>query len=369
VRIVHVVLQLSMGGMEKLLVEFARHADRSRFALRFVALGPFGGLGEEIAACGWPVTALEAAPGLRPSLVGRLAWLFRRWGADVVHTHNTKPLLYAAPAVRLAGTPRLVHTRHGQRFGARPRETALFRTAGRLADCVVSVSHDSARLSAREGIARNKLCTVWNGIDTTRFAYAGPRPRGPAVMVGRLSPEKDVGTLLQAVAQAVREEPGFRLVVAGDGSCLPALLRQAAELRLNEHVHFLGEVRQVADVLASAALFVLPSLTEGISLTLLEAMARGLPVVATRVGGTPEVVRDGQTGILVPPQAPAELAAAMLRLWRDPAASQGMGRLGRARVQADFEVRRMVAEYEALYTRLLEQQRSSSCCLQLRVAP
>jgi sugar transferase (PEP-CTERM/EpsH1 system associated) len=354
VRVVHVVLQLQTGGMEKLLVEFARHADRARFDLRFLALGPGGRLADDIAACGWPVTALDVAPGLRPGLAFRLAWMFRGWRPDVVHTHNTKPLLYAGPAARLARVPVLVHTRHGQRFGAERRQTVLFRLVSRLADRVVCVSHDSARLSVQEGLAPNKVCAIWNGIDVNLFGYTGPADAGPAVMVGRLSPEKDVDNLLRATALVVRQEPDFRLEIAGDGPCMPALRRTATELGLDQNVRFLGEVRDVPALLARASFFVLPSLTEGISLTLLEAMARGLPIVATRVGGNPEVMADGETGLLVPSADPAALAEGMRRLRHDPDLRRRMGRAGRQRVETLFDVRRMVAEYEACYRQLLD---------------
>src|SRR5207248_2205806 len=181
------------------------------------------------------------------------------------------------------------------------------------------------------------------------FAFAGPDLEGPAVLVARLSPEKDIATLLQAVALIAKKTPGFRLEIAGDGPCKPELLRLANQLGIETNVTFLGEVRDVAALLAKARLFVLSSLTEGISLTLLEAMARGLPVVTTRVGGNPEVVVEGETGLLVPPRAPAELAAAMVHLLRSPDTRRRMGQAGRCRVEQHFDVRRMVAEYEGHY--------------------
>src|SRR5437762_2296225 len=114
IQITHVASQLDMGGMEKLLVEFARHADRERFELRFVSLGAGGGLAPDIEACGWPVTALAQPTGVRAKLLLRLAWLFREWKTDVVHTHNSRPLIYASPAARMAGVSGVVHTRHGR---------------------------------------------------------------------------------------------------------------------------------------------------------------------------------------------------------------------------------------------------------------
>ena len=348
-RVVHVVLQLQTGGMERLLVEFARHADRTRFDLRFVSLSTRGPVANELQALGWPVTAMEEPPGLRPGLVWRLAKMLRQWGTHVVHAHNTKPLLYGGPAARLAGVRRVVYTRHGQRHGATWQQNVLFRLASRTADSIVCVSDDSAALCAREGVPAPRVARIWNGIDTSRFAFSGPRPDGPAVMVGRLSPEKSVDTLLRAVRIVVGTNPAFRLEIAGDGACLPALRELARELALEQHVSFLGEVRDVPALLGRGSLFVLPSLTEGVSLTLLEAMARGLPVVATRVGGTPEVVVEGRTGILVPPADSEALARAMLQVLADERLGRQMGEAGRRRVESCFDVRQMTACYERLY--------------------
>jgi len=347
--IAHVTAQLEMGGMEKLLVEFARHTDRHAFDLHFVCLGPRGKLADDIEAQGWKVTSLNQSPGLRLGLVFKLTRLFRRLGVDVVHTHNTKSFLYACPAARLARVGKVIHTRHGQRYGASRRETMVFRWLSRMADGVVCVSHDSANLSVVEGILPDKIQAIWNGIDSNRFHYTGPRTDGPVVMVSRLRPEKDIETLLRAASLVVREYPSFRLEIAGDGLLLGDLRCLAEKLGLEGKVRFLGEVQDIPALLAQASLFVLPSLTEGLSLTLLEAMARGLPVVATRVGGNPEVVVDGTTGLLVKAADAEELAAAMLRLLRTPEEGHRMGLAGRKRIEEYFDVRRMIADYQNLY--------------------
>jgi glycosyltransferase involved in cell wall biosynthesis len=348
--VVHVTLGLGVGGQEKLLVEFARHADRARFDLRVVSLGGRGTLAPELEACGVPVEALAEPDGLRPGIVLRLAGLFRRWRADVVHTHDNRPLVYGAPAARLARVPQVIHTKHYGRIAHIGRRQALLEAAAaRLSDRFICVSRDSATAAIAQGVPARKVGAIWNGIDLARFAYVGPCPGGPAVLVARLSPEKDIATLLRAAALVARAEPGFRLEIAGNGPCLLELQQLAGELGLGERVRFLGEVRDVPGLLARASLFVLSSLTEGISLTLLEAMARGLPVVATRVGGNPEVVADGETGLLVPPGKLEILAEAVLQLWRDPGRGRKLGLAGRRRVEANFAVRGMVSRYEALY--------------------
>ena len=339
--------------MEKLLVEFARRTDRERFNLRFVSLGTRGILADEIEACGWPVTALNQKDGRRIGLAFRLARLFRQWRADVVHTHNSRPLLYGAPAARLAGVRRVIHTRHGQSYGASKADRRAFRLAAKFTDRLVCVSEDSAKLSLQEGISPERVVAVWNGIDISRFQYEGPCANGPIVAVGRVSSEKSFETLIQAVALVQRGHPQVHLEIAGDGPCMPELRKLADQLGVSDRIRFLGQVRDVAAILGRASLFALPSLTEGISLTLLEAMSRGLPVVATAVGGTPEAVADGETGVLVPPRSPAELAEAILQILKAPELGRRMGLAGRRRVEAHFEVRRMVAQYEGLY---LEQR-------------
>jgi len=357
-RVAHVVLQLDRGGMEKLLVEFARHANRQQFDLRFVSLSGRGSLAAEIEACGWPVTALDEPPGIRPGMIGRLRRLFRQWKMDVVHTHNTKPLLYAGPAARLAGVPVVLHTTHGQHHGSSRLHTWMLVTACRTADRVVGVSRDIAQLRLREGVPPGKTCTIWNGIDVTRFSFRGPQPDGPVVLVANLTPKKNVEMLLRATAIALGAQPCFRLEIAGDGERSAELKKLAHDLGITEQVRFLGEVAEIDKLLGRARMLVLPSLTEGVSLCLLEAMAQGLPVVATRVGGTPEVVIDGQSGLLVSSDNPAAFAAAMLRIWSDPELGRRMGAVGRQRVEQDFNVAITTANYESLYQELSRARRA-----------
>jgi glycosyltransferase involved in cell wall biosynthesis len=349
IRIAHVVGQLDMGGMEKLLVEFARHANRKQFELQFIAFGKRGVIADEIEALGWPVRSLGTTPGLKPRLIVRLSRLFRELGADVVHTHNTGPLLYAGPAAKLAQVAWVIHTRHGQRFGATRRETAMFRLATLTANRVVCVSQDSAAITRKEGISPKRIRIILNGIDTTRFPPANPENNKPFLAVGRFSPEKDFANLIRAAAIVVRSDPTFRLDIAGDGVCMPDIRQRVSELKLEGAVRLLGQVSDIPTLLTKASCFTLASLTEGISLTILEAMAARLPVVATRVGGNPEVVADGKTGLLVPAADPTALAKALLELWRDPARRRNMGDAGRARVETHFDVQHMVAEYENLY--------------------
>ena len=349
IRVVHLTHGLGYGGLEKLLVEFARHTDRERFELKFVSFSGRGALADDIESLGWPVITLDQPEGLRPGAVWQLAALLRTWQANILHTHDPKTLIYGAPAARLARVPHTVHTCHGNILVPASRAARAFQMAFYFAGTMVCVSDGTVRQMVEIGINPRRIQIILNGIDTALFSFAGPRPGESAVTVARLSPEKDIGSLLRAVAIIRETCPSFRLEIAGDGVCMADLQAAVRNLGLENQVRFLGQVRDVRAVLERASLFILPSLTEGVSLTLLEAMACGLPVVATRVGGTPEVVADGETGLLVPPGSPVELAQAILKLLQEPERGRQMGVKARQRIEDIFDIRRMVAKYEALY--------------------
>ena len=353
-RVVHLTHALAIGGLEKLLVEFARHTDRGRFELKFVSFSGRGALADDIEALGWPVITMDQPEGLRPGAVLRIANLLRTWKADVLHTHDPKTLIYGAPAARLARVAHIVHTCHGNVLLPASRAARAFRLAFWFADTMVCVSDGTVRQMAELGIDPRRMQVILNGIDTALFDFAGPSPEGGGVTVARLSPEKDIDSLVRAMAIIREAYPSFQLEIAGDGVCMSDLRARVRELGLEGHVKFLGQVRDVRGVLEKSSLFILPSLTEGISLTLLEAMACGLPVVATRVGGTPEVVVDGETGLLVHPGSPAELAQAILSLLQDPERSRQMGVRARQRIEQHFDVRHMVEKYEAMYAARFE---------------
>jgi glycosyltransferase involved in cell wall biosynthesis len=351
-RVTHVTLGLEVGGQEKLLVEFARHADAARFELHVISMGDRGKLAAEIEAHGGRIVALVEPPGVRPRLVWRLAQWFRRLRSDVVHLHDDKPLLYGALAARLAGVPHVIYTQHHGRLASQSRRhERLVGLASRSVDRIVCVSHAAARHLIAQGAPARHVRVLWNGIDLKRFPCTRAPVNGPIVTVARLSPEKDLGTLLQAMAVVTRVDPNTRLEIAGDGPCRESLSALMRDLNLGEHVQFLGETPDVPRLLARAGMFVLPSQSEGLSLTLLEAMASGLPVVATNVGGNAEIVEDGVSGLLVPPRQPRIMAEAILWLRRNVAACEQMGQAGRRRAEQDFDVRMMVARYEALYLR------------------
>jgi glycosyltransferase involved in cell wall biosynthesis len=352
----HVVASLAVGGMEGVIFDLARLATRPRFNPRVLCLEEVGPWGERFERAGIAVEGLGGQgrhPGMKVLLLARR---LRALGPDVVHTHNVKAHLQGTLAARLAGISGVVHTKHGHVFP----ESALARWANRIAvsHCrrVVAVSADTARRAIEvEGLPPGKVEVIHNGVDLAAFAPLGEGPVSPAraIHVARLSEEKDQATLLRAARLVADQRPEFHLEVVGDGPDRPELAALAAALSLDPHVSFLGARTDVPVLLRASGLFVLSSRSEGISLTLLEAMASGLPVVATDVGGNAEVVVHGETGVLVPAGDPARLAEAVAGLLSDPERAHRLGRAGRRRVERAFDLRGVVRRYEQLYEDVL----------------
>ena len=360
-RVCHVSMCLKTGGLERLLVEFARRTNPQKFQLQFVALGEIGPPAEEIRELGLPVHQSPVGGKGRIKQMRALSRLLFQEQIDVLHTHNTYAHFYGSLAAKLAGVPVVLNTQHGRGCGVNWKQRVHFALANRLTDRILAVSEDSARICrSQDPFSRQRIEPLWNGIDLQRFAYRGPSRQPHAISVARLSPEKDFPTLLKATRLVVDRFPEFRLSIVGDGNQRPVLEKLIHELWLNPHVTLLGERHDVPALLEQSALFVSSTLTEGISLTLLEAMAVGLPIITTAVGGNPEVVQNGVTGHLVPPADPEALAAAICEHLQQTDCWETMGTLARSRVEQQFNIERMIREYEDLYCSLTIDARHRS---------
>lgn len=353
-RVCHVSLGLCTGGMERLLVEFARCHDRQHYELHFIALHNIGQPAEDIQKLGCTVHVLPDLRGKPWAQWLALVRCFKKLQPDVVHTHNAYPHFYGTLAARWCRIPVVVNTRHGRRIGTTWRARTWFWLAGMLADRVVAVSADAAELCLKDvALPKRKVARIWNGIDLSRFEFRGPAAEPIAISVARLSPEKDFSTLIRAVALAAEIVPELRLRIVGDGPERLRLEQLIVELGQSSRIEMLGERQDIPELLATAGFFATATLTEGISLTLLEAMASGLPVLATSVGGNPEIVEENRTGYLVPAGDPEVLAAALVRMVHANGLWPELGRHGRQRVEQHFSNQKMVGSYEKLYTELL----------------
>lgn len=357
--VVHCIFSVDIGGQEMVVLSLAANADRARFAPRVLCMHRGGDLTPRFEALGIPVDVLDhpVGDGSLATLRSMTSYL-RRYRPAILHTHNPTPHQYGALAAVAAGIPVVVHTKHGRNQLLTAKGLWLERIAGRLTNTVVPVSEDAAEVAHTiERVPANRIQVIRNGI------AVGAAPSEPsdaarwrAVHVARLNGVKDQVTLLRAVRLVIDREPRFEMDIVGDGEERLALERLASDLGIADRVHFHGFQDDVRSYLEQAGQFVLSSVSEGIALTLLEAMAAGLPVVATNVGGNREVVVQGKTGLLVPPRDPQAMADAMLSLMADPTKARSLGRAGRERVARDFSLEATVQAYEALYLRLIRQR-------------
>jgi glycosyltransferase involved in cell wall biosynthesis len=364
-RIVHVLPSLAVGGQERVALDLARRQLEEGHRVRVIALDPRAGgpVADALGAAGIATLAVpKLGPTIDPSLPLRLAWRLR--GADIVHTHGPLALVYGATAGRLAGAA-VVHTKHGADPGPL-RRAAIRRAAASLVDAYVAVSEATAALArAHRDVSDARLVVVPNGVDLRRF---GPDPRARAAVrrelgvpegawlvgtVGRLVDVKDQALLVRAASRA-----GHDLLLVGDGPERAALERLVAKLGAHSRVRFAGERADVPRLLAALDLFALTSRSEGLPLVLPEAMATGLPVVATRVGGVPQVVDDGETGFLVDPGDEPALVARLEDFAADPTRARAFGARARGVALARFSLGRMASAYEALYRSLVASRRA-----------
>jgi glycosyltransferase involved in cell wall biosynthesis len=364
VRVVHLVSTLNMGGLEKVVYDLVRCSDRQQFSMHVLCLGEVGDLGPKFEEIGVTVEGLGVLDCGILRCAMAVARRLRVLQPDVLHTHNPAPHLIGAIAACISGRPAVVHTKHGRNYPKIKKKVFGNRLASWLSERIVAVSLDAADVARRvENVPDRKIEMIWNGIDLDRFPRTTRPARGPerrAIHVARIEfHAKDQPTLLRAVRLVADAEPSFILDIVGDGPNRNELEALCDELHLRRHVRFLGQRDDVHALMSQAEFFVLSSVTEGLSITLLEAMATGLPIVATQVGGNAEVVVDEETGLLVPPSSPEALAAAMLALLRDPKRAQTMGVAARRRVEGSFDLRRVVERYEALYESFVERDVST----------
>ena len=333
-KVLLVITRMSMGGAPRHVLSLASGLDGERYQV-WIATGVEdrgeGSLLEEVRSSG---VRLVLVPGLRRELspsddLKALIWMYRFMTSErfhIVHTHTSKAGILGRLAGRLAGVPVSVHTFHGNIFEgffgsfASSLFLLLERAMAKLTDRFVAVSNRNLSYFVRRGIApRGKFRLIYNGVDPGRFSgmdklaakEALGLPQGPVVgTVAALVPVKGLEYFLEAARSVSSEVPRTAFVIAGGGVLEETLRKMAKDLGLD--VRFLGPRKDVPLVLSALDVFVLPSLSEGMGLSIMEAMAAGLPVVATEVGGVPELVVDGRTGILVPPKDPDALAEAIL---------------------------------------------------------
>lgn len=369
--VLHVTYALDVGGLETLLVDCINRMPAERYRHALVCLTHYTEFAKRITVPGVELIALQKPPGNSLAVHGQFWKVVKRLRPTILHTYNLSAFEYGATAA-LAGVPVRIHAEHGRDaadpHGLNPKHNLLRRLLSPLIDRIVPVSHDLDRwLHEVVRIPAAKTLMINNGVDTARFyrapaSTASPWPAGAIVIgtVARIQDIKNHRGLVEAFVALRAAQPALaprlRLSIVGDGPLMAQLKAQVAAAGLQDVVWLPGARADIAELLHSFTIFALPSLAEGTPVSLLEAMACALPVVASNVGGIPEVVSDGVQGALVPVADTVALATALGRYAGDLDLAARHGAAGRARIEQAYSMTAMLAAYMNLYDSLCAQK-------------
>jgi len=374
IRLLKIVPTLRYGGTERQFMTLSASLDASRFRVELACLRPGGGLAAEAVRHGMPVDTYDIGPfhsARTLALQTRLARDISRRRIDIVHAYNFYGNVFAVAPARLAGAPVVIASIRDRGPYQTAMQLRVQRLMCRAATCVVVNAGAVRDWLVGDGYDPDRIAVIPNGVDLARFdapvdsaavrGSLGIEPDAPLVtVVSRVTRLKGLEQFIGAAAVLAERHPRARFLVAGepapgDELYLASLKRLAARLGIGDRLVFAGLRQDVPALLGASTVAVMPSLNEALSNSLLESMAAGVPTVATRVGGTPEALTDGESGLLVPPGDMAALAAAVRRLLDDPAAATAYGRAARRVIEQRFSLRTMVAATERLYVGLLQR--------------
>jgi glycosyltransferase involved in cell wall biosynthesis len=349
--------------------QLARWHDRNRYRMYFGTLKPMAPwLREYMESQGVVTFSCECPRRIKyPIGLVRLARFLRRERIDILHTHLFDPSVVGLMAGYLARTPTRVLTRHYSDYHTRINKkwhVRLDQLCTRLSHSVIAVSeHTREHMIAQEKAPPKKVRTILNGIDFDRVKLSEPAVRERLrrefdgdrfyllLMVGRLHPEKGYPHLFRAISELKsKTDRPVRLLIAGTGPMADSFRDEVRQLGCDDAVQFLGFRKDVPDLMAAVDLVVHPAVAEAFGLSLTEALYIGTPVVASRVGGIPEIITDGIDGVLVPPAEPRALAETIVKMLHDPERRQAMAGAGREKVQRRFRFDEMVRGYEEEYS-------------------
>jgi len=369
-KIAHVALSLDVGGLERNIINQIRLAPELRQEVSVVCLERPGALAAQAEALGARVVSANKKPGLRPSTIFRLRKIFRDLQPDIIHTHQIGPLFYTRFA---AGDSIVVHTEHGKEAYAASRKLRMLgRCAARAASIFYCLSQEMADAVISTGIAPpDRVRLIHNGIDFS--AYTLPHDThaireslniphdAPLVgTIGRLTEIKRQDVLLKAFAALRQHLPSAHLLLVGDGPLLNDLGKLAAELNIAPFVHFAGYQQNTAPYMQAMNVFALTSRSEGMPQSLLEAAVARIPIIASNVGGIPEVIQHDRTGFLFEAGDQAALAAELFDLLTNRDRAATLARAAHEFVQSRFDIRRMAAEYDEEFRNLLSSRTSTT---------
>ncbi|MGO1788326.1 MAG: glycosyltransferase [Sphingobacterium sp.] len=367
--ILHITFNMGIGGTEQVIRQLVAHLPVDQFANHILCIdGEVGPLGNLIVEEGGCVTSIARTPGFDWALIRHIRAIIKEKVIDIVHCHQYTPFVYGWFGA-LGTSARLVFTEHGRFFPDRYRFRAVFINPmmALTAGSVVAISHATKNaLSRYEFIPRSKIEVIYNGI---KPLTAGPKDKSeikqslgvPADTfvfgtVSRLDPIKNQELMLRAFARFREINHDSMLLVVGDGPDKGSLVQLARELDIERSVWFVGFITQPCQHMAAMDVFLLSSHTEGTSMTLLETMSLGIPVIATNVGGNPEIVKDKQTGLLTSPGSVEDFLSAMNGLYENSQKRESMSAESIKRFRQRFAADQMAKAYGSIYKRLAKDR-------------
>jgi glycosyltransferase involved in cell wall biosynthesis len=367
-----VVNSLDVGGLEKIVVSLLNNIDREKYEPHLICLDAVGTLFSEVNISPDNVLVFNKLKHARrfgplqfdPSIIISMRRYFIERKIDIVHSHNAAPLIYAGIAAKICPRgPIVVYSEHNQIYSATGKSKFKFRYYLKLADQVITVSRDLQMTLTRLFGTRCPIRVIHNGIDGSRFTDVdGSRVReelgvekddfliGTGVVISK---QKGLIHLIDAAREIVGEDPKIRFAIAGDGPLRKDLQKYVAQEGLEDRINFLGYRRDIPEFISALDLYVLPSLWEGLPLALLEALAIGKPIIATRVGGNPEIVEDGVNGYIVPAGDSVALSRRIRDVRRDPNFGMKAREANLTKFAQQFSLESMVRAHEDLFLDLM----------------
>nr|WP_321403131.1 glycosyltransferase [uncultured Desulfobacter sp.] len=355
IRILHLAPHMNFGGAEIMIRNLVQFTDKKKFE-PMVATWLGGELADNLEKEGIKVFQVPAAP--KPLRWAGLRRLIRQEKVDILHTHLFVAGFYGRLAAIGNGRLKVIRTHHGMTFKTKTIRRVIFETVlYPLSSCNTAVSDSVIQhLTGALKWKPKRMRLIRNGIDVDRFRATREGMHDPITILaaGRLSKEKGFDVLIKALHLLAERKRDFRCLIAGDGPEKAALLDLGQRLGLGERIEFLGYVRDISQLMKKGDLFVIPSHHEGLPLSLLEAMASGLPVIASAVGGIPALLMPDK-GWVVPPANPEALADAIENAFNNPDTALGMGQRAQADVLNAYDIKQTVRNYEDLYLQLIQR--------------
>jgi len=365
IRIAHIVSTFDIGGLENGIINLINTMDHSEFDHSLYVLSGDAQAKDRFNRA-IPVHTLHKRDGNDPKTIFRLLKHYREYKPDIVRTYGWGSWLEGLISSKLYGNNSIIHSEHGyiaEQLGGIPsRRRIAQKLAARFTDHIISVSEAISQTLINEvGIPSNKINTIINGVDTNRFTPGINHDLRQSLSidensiilgtVARLDPIKDIASVIQALP----ELSNIEYIIAGDGPEQSRLEQLAQELKVAKRVHFLGKRSDIPDLMKIFDIFIIPSIKEGTSNTLLEAMATACPVIATHTGGTPDIIAHNETGILIPPQSPESTISAVTEMSSNPNRRLALGKQARKHIVDKWSLDLMVEKYESLYHHAIKQ--------------